>query len=141
LEIFHADQKALKLLRLRLFFVLSTLIFICGIIFVFSKPAAAAAVCLFFSAGAFLYFFYFPRLIRGYEIQIREKDVLVLRGVFNRQILILPQKRLLYTEEFVSPLMKRAGLRSVCFNAARGKIRVPFLKESDSKAIIEMIRE
>ena len=135
------SSKAMIVYRFRIVTVLTVLFFIFGVVYVFFRWIALLAAAISLLAAGFLGLLYFPRALQNREIMMDEERVIVRSGVFTRQILIMPLKRLVCVETVASPLAKKYALLSLRINAARCKIVFPFLAEEDGKVMAGLISE
>ena len=109
------------------------------------------AVCLYFrmSLGWFLQvyglftafvlafiFWYLPKYIASYSIKVLEDSVVINSGVIIKTTHIMPYSKMIYTQTFTSPLAKKFRITAVSLKAARSRVFIPEMKESDAKEFL-----
>lgn len=84
---------------------------------------------------------YLPRFIRSYRIRITDGAVVINRGVFIKTTHIMPYSRMIYTQTFITPIAKLMGLEAFSLKAARSRITVPEMLNSDADRILKLLSQ
>ena len=88
--------------------------------------------------------FWPPVLYRSWAFQLREKDLVVQRGVLSRTTSIIPHRRIQHVDTRRDPLERRLGLaRVVVYTAGiRGaEITIPGLPVAEAEALRDRLAE
>ena len=96
---------------------------------------------IFLPLSGAAWFWYFPRLQKSYRLTLSEEAVTLTRGVLIRRQYLLPCPRLIYVEQFSTPLAGLLGLRGIRLRAARGRLTVPALSKEDAAAFLARLGE
>ena len=84
-------------------------------------------------------FWYFPKYIASYSIKIQGDSVVIDSGVFIKSTQIMPYSKMIYTQTFTSPLAKKFGITAISLKAARSRIFIPEMDESDAKEFLSIL--
>ncbi|MCI8361230.1 MAG: hypothetical protein HFE86_07850 [Clostridiales bacterium] len=133
--------KALRLWRDWLALLYMLLMFLWGALLALFPPAAWISGGVFLPAGLLLWFWYLPRLRKSYRVTLSQKAVTLSRGVFVRRQYLLPCPRLIYVEQFSTPLSALRGLRGLRLRAARGQLTVLALDKADAEDFLSKLDE
>ena len=95
--------------------------------------------CLFTSFFLLLIFWYLPKYIKAYSIRISGDSVIIESGVFIKTTHIMPELKMIYTQTFTSPIAKRFNITAISLKAARSRIFIPEMKETDVKSILSLL--
>ena len=135
---FYAPKKGLTLWRIYLGLILLWAIFSCIFLAFFLHPAAVTTFLIIaISISAFANFYYLPKLRESMSITISEEAIVYTSGVFINRRHILPRPRMIYTEQFYTPISLAMGLRNLRLHATRGMIYIFSLDASDAAQIID----
>lgn len=94
--------------------------------------------------GLMLAVFWPPVLYRSWAFQLREKDLVVQRGVLTRATSIIPHRRIQHVDTRRDPVERRLGLaRVVVYTAGiRGaEIAIPGLRATEAEALRDRLAE
>lgn len=95
--------------------------------------------CLFTPFFLIFIFWYLPKYINAYSIGIKKDSVIIESGVFIKTTHIMPDSRMIYTRTFTSPIAKRFNITAISLKAARSRIFIPEMKESDVNNILSLL--
>ena len=84
---------------------------------------------------------YFPKYLKSFKLHICESAVIIECGVVIQHEKIMPQKRLLYTEQRTTPLAERLGVSSLVLRAAKCAVFIPELLDTDVYEILEALKK
>lgn len=133
-------KKTLILWKVRI--TLLTLLF-CGIFaffcnnFVWFLPVLITVICLY----EVMILWYIPCLFKTYVIKYINGAVVIESGVIIKITHIMPFSKMIYTESITSPLAKLMGLRAVVLKAARSRIVIPEIPETDAEKFVRSLAE
>ena len=134
---FYAPKKALTLWRIYLGIILLWAIFSCVFLAFFIPPVAVISFLIIaISICAFANFYYLPKLQDSMSIKISEEAIVYSSGVFINRRHVLPRPRMIYTEQFYTPISSAMGLRNLRLHATRGMIYIFSLDVDDAAKII-----
>ena len=133
--------KALRLWRDWLALLYMLLMFLWGVLLALFPTAAWIAGGVLLPAGLLLWFWYLPRLRKSYRVTLSSKAVTLSRGVLIRRQYLLPCPRLIYVEQFSTPLSALRGLRGLRLRAARGQLTVLALDKTDAEDFLFQLDE
>ncbi|MBQ6847714.1 MAG: hypothetical protein IJO62_02215 [Clostridia bacterium] len=106
-------------------------------VFPWFLPALIVFICLY---GAII-FWYLPCLFKTYVIKYINGAVVIESGVFIKVTHIMPFSKMIYTESITSPLARLMGLKALSLKAARSRIIIPELYESDTEKFMRALAE
>lgn len=135
------SDKALRLWRDWLALLYMLLMFLWGVLLALFPPAAWIAGGALLPAGLLLWFWYLPRLMKSYRVILNEEAVTLSRGVLIRRQYLLPCPRLIYVEQFSTPLSALRGLRGLRLRAARGQLTIMALDKADAEDFLSRLDE
>lgn len=130
--------KTLLLWRIRTSALTVILLLICIYLpLPFDWTLIISSIILFLFSATF--FWYLPKFIKSCRITFANDSVIIKRGVIVENTHILPFTRLIHTQSVQTPLSKLFSLTTVLLKAARFRIFIPELSESDAKSLIRQI--
>ena len=138
MKTYALPRKTLLLWRIRAVLIASLLLLICLYL-----PLSAdltliiSTIIIFVLLAAF--FWYLPKFIKSCRITVANDAVVIKRGVLVENTHILPFTRLIHTLTVQTPLAKLFSLNTVLLKAARFRIFVPELSETDAEHLIAEI--
>ncbi len=100
-------------------------------------PVTIVIVCLYEA----LILWYFPALFKSYNIKYINGAVVIESGVIIKTTHIMPFSRMIYTESITSPLAKLMGLSAITLKAARSRILIPDLLQSEAERFVAALAE
>lgn len=130
--------KALFLWQIRAALIWVLLSAVCGF-FCFTIRPLLILIAVLTVLFAIIIFLYLPKYYKLCKIEYLNGAVVVKNGVIFRNTHILPFSRLIYTQTIVTPLAKAFGLTSITLKAARSRLYIPEITESDAKELIKAI--
>ena len=84
---------------------------------------------------------YMPFFFKTCKVSVINRGVVVERGIFFKNTHILPFSKLIYTQTYRTPIAVWFGLTAVSLKAARSRVFIPELLDSDAKLFILAISE
>ena len=84
---------------------------------------------------------YMPFLFKTCKVMIINKGVVVQRGIIFKNTHILPFSKLIYAQTYRSPIALWFDLTAVSLKAARSRVFIPELKDSDARDFVKLISE
>ena len=128
-------KKSLTLWRIRV--VMLTLALLC-LFYVLPLPKTvfiiASSVILFLSLLAI--FWYLPQFIKSCRISVFDGKVIITRGVIIENTHIMPFSRLIHSQTVQTPLAKLFGLSMLFLKAARFRLFIVDMLDSDIESLI-----
>ena len=138
MKTYALPRKTLLLWRIRTSALTVILLLICIYLpLPFDWTLIISSIILFLFSAAF--FWYLPKFIKSCRITFANDSVIIKRGVIVENTHILPFTRLIHTQSVQTPLAKLFSLTTVLLKAARFRIFIPELSESDAKSLIRQI--
>ena len=116
--------------------LLAAISFLC-----FASPWFLLLTAVFALIFGVLIFWYVPKYLKSYLIELPEGSIIINRGVFINVSHIMPYSRLVYCESFSTPLAKAFGLSAVTLKAARSLLVIPELPKTEIERLIGSITE
>lgn len=134
---FRLPKEALTLWRIYMLIAMIWGLLVCGLLAMLLPPkiAVVSLVVLLF-ASAFLLFYYLPRLHDSVHIVLTEEAILYTRGVFFNRKYIMPLPRMIYVQQFNTPISAAMRLRNLRLRAARSQLTVFSLSDKDAEEIL-----
>ena len=128
-------KKSLTLWRIRV--IMLTLALLC-LFYVLPLPKTvfiiASSVILFLSLLAI--FWYLPQFIKSCRISVFDGKVIITRGVIIENTHIMPFSRLIHSQTVQTPLAKLFGLSMLFLKAARFRLFIVDMLDSDIESLI-----
>ena len=123
-----------------------------GIILTFALVASCLYFESFFSPlkiiaivigiiGLAITLIYLPLYFKSYRIYLSEEAVIVKFGIIIKIEHIMPYKRMIYAQSFVTPLASILGVEAVRLKAARSHLFVVETEKESVKAIMDFLAE
>lgn len=81
-------------------------------------------------------FWYLPKFIASYRINLMGDAVVIDSGVIIKTTQIMPYSKMIYTQTFTSPLAYKMDVTAISLKAARSRIIIPEIKNTDAKELI-----
>lgn len=81
-------------------------------------------------------FWYLPKFIASYRINLMGDAVVIDSGVIIKTTQIMPYSKMIYTQTFTSPLAHKMDVTAISLKAARSRIIIPEIKNTDAKELI-----
>lgn len=100
-------------------------------------PVSAALFSLVILSGAFLCFFYLPKLRENSRVILSSEAIMYTTGVFIRRKYLFPLPRMIYTEQFKTPVSSAMNLCNIRLRAARSRLTVFSLSSADAQKILD----
>ena len=135
---FKLPRKTLFLWQIRtvlLWMFLSLFCWFCA----FSMKLFLILICVLTVLLAFTTLFYLPQFYKLCKIKFVKGGIIVETGVFIRNCHILPFSRLIYTQTIVSPLARVLNLSAITLKAARSRIYIPEIDNSDLETLLNLL--
>lgn len=141
MHIYTLSASTLRLWRGWLVLLYMLLMFLWGVLLALFPLAAWIAGGILLPTGLVLWFWYLPRLQKSYRLTLSAEAVALSRGVFIRRQYLLPCPRLIYVEQFSTPLSALLGLRGLRLRAARGQLTVAAMDKADAEDFLIRLEE
>ncbi len=100
-------------------------------------PSLIVLICLYEAAVLW----YLPALFKNYAIKYINGAVIIESGVAVKVTHVMPFSKMIYTESITSPLARLMGLKALSLKAARSRIIIPELYESDTEKFVTALAE
>lgn len=137
---FKLTTEALILWRIYALIVMIWGLLLCGLLSVMLPlPVTAVLLILIILLFAFAFFYYLPHLHRSVKIVLTDEALMYTRGVFFNQKYIMPRPRMIYVQQFNTPISAAMRLRNIRLRAARSQLTVFSLSYDDADAIVRAI--
>lgn len=134
---FRLPREALTLWRIYALVMMIWGVLICGILAMFLPlELTAVLLILLIVTSAFVLFYYLPCLHESVHIVLSDDAILYTRGVFFSQKYIMPLPRMIYVQQFNTPISAAMRLRNLRLRAARSQLTVFSLAHSDAQEIL-----
>lgn len=134
---FTPPRRALILWRIYASIVMILALILCAFLgMVMPLLATVILLIVLICFGAFLIFYYLPKLKDSMIVTLTPDAVAYTRGVFINRKYVMPRPRMIYTEHFNTPLSAAMGLANLRLRAARGKLTVFSLAAENAAVVI-----
>ncbi len=133
-------RKTLTLWKIR---VTLAILGFCGIFAYFCHgfqwflPALLVFICLYEAAVLW----YLPQLFKNYRIEYINGAVIIESGVIIKTTHIMPFSKMIYTQSITSPVAKFLGLKAITLKAARSRVLIPELPETEAEKFLSVLAE
>jgi len=112
----------------------AVLVLVCLGVWTVTEFRPVAFVAAFFAGLVLLRLAFLPRSLRSWGYAERADDLLVTRGILNRQLVVVPYGRMQYVDVTAGPLDRKFGLSTVQLHtaAAATDARIPGLVPTEA---------
>lgn len=135
---YEIPSQTLRLWQLRATALTALFILIC-IMLTNSAIITVICICIVLITFVLIIFAYLPQLFKASSCKITDSSVIFETGVFIKRIHIFPLTRLIYTRAYKTPLSAIMGLSAVSLKAARNRIIIPELLDSDVEILLSVL--
>lgn len=136
---FHLPREALTLWRIYALVLTIWGLLMCGILaMLLPFELTAVLLVLLIVLSVFILFYYLPRLQESVHIVINDDAILYTRGVFFSQKYIMPLPRMIYVQQFNTPISAAMRLKNLRLRAARSQLTMFSLAYSDAEEILRV---
>lgn len=135
---FWPPKNALTLFRAYTLALLAGALVLCAFLgLVLPEGMTAVLLALLIFLAVFLCFHYLPRLMESMVVRLSADALIYTRGVFVRRQYIMPKPRMIYVQQFDTPVSAALGLCNLRLRAAKGRLTILSLSAEAAAAIIQ----